>query len=57
MSEETKTTTHDPGADKASGEVDSQAAGKKTGPPGNADLDDAAVEQGREKLDHVEAGH
>jgi hypothetical protein len=57
MTEQQKTTTHDPGPDKASGEVDAKAAGSKTGPPGNPDLDQNAVDQGNEKLDHVEAGH
>jgi hypothetical protein len=57
MTEQQKTTTHDPGPDKASGEVDAKAAGSKTGPPGNADLDQNAVDQGNEKLDHIEAGH
>jgi len=52
-----KNTTRDPGPDKASGEVDPAAAGKKTGPPGNADLDQDAVDKGTEKLGHVEAGH
>ena len=51
------TTTHDPGADKASGEVDSKAAGKKTVPPGNGDLDQRDVEKGSEQLGRVEAGH
>jgi hypothetical protein len=50
-------TTTDPGPEHASGEVDSKAAGKTTGPPGGSDTDDAAVEAGRERLDHVEAGH
>jgi len=36
MTESTQPTTQDPGHDKASGEVDAKAAGKKTGPPGNA---------------------
>ena len=57
MTESEKTTTHDPGPDKASGEVDPKAAGSKTGPPGNADLDQESVDKGQEKLDHVEAGH
>ena len=57
MTDDTKITTHDPGADKASGEVDSKAAGKKTGPPGNGDLHQEDVEKGSEKLGHVEAGH
>ena len=51
------TTTHDPGPDKASGEVDSRAAGSKTSPPGNPDLDQSAVDQGSEKLGYVESGH
>jgi hypothetical protein len=50
-------TTHDPGPEKASGEVDSKAAGSKTGPPGNSDLDQAAVDQGAEKLGYVDSGH
>ena len=57
MTDDTKITTHDPGADKASGEVDSKAAGQKTGPPGNGDLDQTDVDKGSEKLGHVEAGH
>jgi hypothetical protein len=56
MTDDTNT-THDPGADKASGEVDSKAAGKKTGPPGNGDLHQPDVDKGSEKLGHVEAGH
>lgn len=57
MTNDEKITTHDPGPDKASGEVDAKAAGSKTGPPGNADVDQASVDKGQEKLDHVEAGH
>jgi hypothetical protein len=58
MSEQEDTpTTHDPGPEKASGEVDSKAAGRKTGPPGNADLDQSAVDEGSEKLGYVESGH
>jgi hypothetical protein len=57
MTDEQKITTHDPGPDKASGEVDAKAAGSKTGPPGNPEVDQNAVDQGAEKLDHVEAGH
>jgi hypothetical protein len=50
-------TTTDPGPEKASGEVDSKAAGQKTDPPGNGDVDQNAVDAGRDRLDHVEAGH
>jgi hypothetical protein len=57
MSEQETTTTHDPGPDKASGEVDAKAAGSKTGPPGNAEIDQNAVDQGTEQLEHIEAGH
>jgi hypothetical protein len=57
MTDDQKTTTHDPGPDKASGEVDAKAAGSKTGPPGNAEIDQDAMDQSTEKLDYVEAGH
>ena len=50
-------TTTDPGPEKASGEVDSKAAGKTTGPPGGTEVDGDALEKGRDRLDHVEAGH
>jgi hypothetical protein len=55
--EHPRETTIDPGPDKASGEVDPKAAGKKTGPPGGDDVDNDAVERGRDRLDRVEAGH
>ena len=48
-------TTTDPGPEKASGEVDSKAAGKTTSPPGSPDVDSDAVEKGRDRL--AEAGH
>src|SRR6059058_1429490 len=57
MTDDDKTTTHDPGPGKASGEVDAKAAGQKTGPPGNGDRDQSAIDQGQDRLDHVEAGH
>ena len=50
-------TTDDPGPERASGEVRSDAAGKKTDPPGTGDVDQAAVDAGRERLEQSGAGH
>ena len=52
-----KNLTNDPGPEKASGDVDPKGAGKKTGPPGNADLDQDSVTKGEDSLGRVEAGH
>jgi len=50
-------TTVDHGSDRASGEVRSGAAGSKTDPPARGDLDEQAVEAGRDRLDQAGAGH
>jgi hypothetical protein len=42
---------------KASGEIRSGAAGQQTSPPGQGDLDEAALDAGREKLEQAGGGH
>ena len=50
-------TTDDPGPDHASGDVRSDQAGQKTGPPGSGDVDQAAIEEAAEKLGQAGGGH
>ena len=50
-------TTEDPGADRASGAVRSDAAGQTTVPPGSGDVDREAVDKGAEKLEQAGGGH
>ena len=59
MSEDThpRDTTIDHGEDRASGEVRSDAAGSKSDPPATGDVDQAAVDAGRERLDQAGGGH